>query len=115
MGLEGGRVCRAPKKARERGVPPALLGRVLDLSLLVAPCAMFLYRAPLPPAAVLPRVIDCPPLPPRTRAQGVILYTDQGTAVIVTTTALFRKQLFTTLTASRGLSLREIGELDINV
>ncbi len=66
-------------------------------------------------AAVMHRVADCPPLPPPTGAQGVILYTDQGTAVIVTTDdSIFREQLLQKLQACLGLSLQEIGDIGID-
>lgn len=72
-------------------------------------------RPPLPQAAVLHRLADCPPLPQPTSAQGIILYTDQGTAVIVTTgDTIFREHLFQQLQACLGLSLQEIGDVDID-
>lgn len=73
-----------------------------------------LTQSPVPEAAVLQRVVDCPPLPPRTSAQGVLLYTDYGTAVIVTPDATFREQLFAKLQACLGLSVREIGDVEID-
>jgi hypothetical protein len=71
-------------------------------------------RPPLAETAVLHRVVDCPPFPPGTGAHGVMLYTDHGSAVITTTDALFREQVYHTLHASLGLSLREIGDLEID-
>ena len=71
-------------------------------------------RPNLPQAAVLQRVADCPPLPPSTGSQGVILYTDRGTAIIITIHSIFREYLFQKLQASLGLSLREIGDLEID-
>ena len=59
-------------------------------------------------------VPDCPPLPPSTGVQGVMLNTDRGTAVIRTTDSIFREHLFRMLQASLGLSLREIGDLEVD-
>ena len=64
----------------------------------------------IPETAVLHSVGNCPPLPPSIGAQGIILNTDLGTAILLTTDSLFREHLFHTLQASVGLALGDIGD-----
>lgn len=68
----------------------------------------------LPEDAVLRHVEDYPPIPVSTGAQGLILTTDRGSGIIATSDARFREQLFSTLQACLGLSLREIGDGEID-
>jgi hypothetical protein len=67
----------------------------------------------IPETAVLHSVGNCPPLPSVTEAQGVVLNTDLGTAILLTTDSRFREQLFHTLQASLGLTLGAIGDFAI--
>jgi hypothetical protein len=69
---------------------------------------------PLSEAAVMHHVADCPPLPPPTGAQGVILYTNQGHGLIVAPDASFREYLFHKFQTCLGLSVREIGDVEID-
>ncbi len=69
---------------------------------------------PLSEAAVMYRVADCPPLSPSAGAQGVMLNTDQGDGFIVVPDAVFREHLFQTFQTCLGLSVREIGDVEID-
>ena len=64
--------------------------------------------------AVMQRVADCPPLPPPTGAQGIVLYTDQGPGLIVAPDASFREHLFQTFQTCLGLSVQELGDIEID-
>ena len=68
----------------------------------------------LPDTAVLRSVGNCPPLGASTGAQGVILNTNLGTAILLTTDASVREQLYHTLQACLGLALRDIGALHVH-
>ena len=65
----------------------------------------------VPDTAVLQSVGNCPPLPHSTGVQGVILTTNLGTAILLTTDASVREQLYHTLHTCRGMALRDIGAL----
>jgi hypothetical protein len=67
----------------------------------------------LPDTAVLYSVGNCPPLVASTGVQGVILNTNLGTAILLTTDASVREQLVHRLQACLGLALRDIGALHV--
>src|SRR5262249_37454640 len=69
---------------------------------------------PLSEAALIHSVADCPPLTSSADVQGIVLYTDRGTGVIVAADAKFREHLFHTLQTCLGLSLQEIGDVEID-
>jgi hypothetical protein len=68
----------------------------------------------VPETAVLQSVGNCLPLPHSTGAQGIILTTNLGTAILLTTDASVREQLYHTLHTRCGMALRDIGALHMH-
>ena len=69
----------------------------------------------LPDTAIRHSVGHCPPLAASTGAHGGILNTHLGTALLLTTNASVREQLYHTLQTCRGLAWHDRGALHVHI